>query len=69
MQLTVRIATVLVLCISRAIGSSPARETPPNDVFSSIAKMEALFHQETAIVNLLDGYLKDAKNRVNIIEK
>lgn len=69
MQLSVKIITLLALCIRSAIGSSPRGETPPNDVFSSIAKMEALFHQETAIVNLLDRYLKDAKNRITIIEK
>lgn len=47
----------------------PTRESPPDDIFSSVAKMEALVHQESTIVNLLDGFLKDAKNRMSIIEK
>lgn len=44
-------------------------DTPADDLFSSISKMEALVHQENAIVDMLDAFLVDAKQRLNIIQK
>ena len=60
---------VLFLCIGIATAAIPTRDTPRDDLFSSIAKMEALVHQENTIVNLLDDFLKAAKNRLDIIER
>ena len=45
------------------------KEAPADDIFSSISKMEALVHQENNIVNMLDSFLVDAKQRINIIQK
>jgi len=39
-----------------------------DDVFSSVAKMEGLVHQENAIVNYLDAYLKEARARLDVID-
>ena len=41
----------------------------PDDVFSSVAKMESLVHQENALVDMLDTFLVDAKLRINVIQK
>lgn len=49
--------------------TSVAEEKVADDIFSSISKMEALVHQENAIVDMLDSFLVDAKQRLNIIQK
>ncbi len=52
-----------------AVCSAMTKEAPADDIFSSISKMEALVHQENAIVDMLDSFLVDAKQRINIIQK
>lgn len=40
-----------------------------DDIFSSVAKMEGLVHQESNIINLLNIYLNAARDRFQIIQK
>lgn len=59
----------LVIVLWLGVSSSVAEEKVVDDIFSSISKMEALVHQENAIVDMLDSFLVDAKMRLNIIQK
>lgn len=63
--------TVVFLTTAGAVMVSAAKGGPPDDddIFSSVAKMEGLVHQESAIVDYLDTYLKEARGRLEIIQK
>lgn len=62
-------ATLLLVLWLGGSSCAPQEEAPGDDIFSSISKMEALVHQENAIVDMLDSFLVDAKQRLNIIQK
>jgi F0F1-type ATP synthase delta subunit len=57
-------------CVGAIPASNMVVEKPEtDDIFSSVSKMEALVSQENAIVNMLDSFLIDAKQRISIIQK
>ncbi|XP_046453814.1 prolyl 4-hydroxylase subunit alpha-2-like [Daphnia pulex] len=56
-------------CVGAIPASNIVVEKPEiDDIFSSVSKMEALVSQENAIVNMLDSFLIDAKQRISIIQ-
>lgn len=60
----------LVACwLGFAVASVQGALPENDDVFSSVAKMEGLVHQENAIVNYLDAYLKEARARLDVIDE
>lgn len=68
MKLSVIAVTLLVFCLEGAL-CIRSEDAPADDIFSSVSKMEALVHQENAIVDMLDSFLVDAKQRLSIIQK
>lgn len=68
---TMHLTIVGFLVCSCVLVPNSAQDTESryNDVFSSVAKMEALVHQENAIVDMLDAFLIEAKQRLNIIQE
>jgi hypothetical protein len=66
----IAICLLVIWCVEAIPTSNIVTERPEtDDIFSSISKMEALVHQENAIVNMLDSFLVDAKQRISIIQK
>lgn len=59
----------LVILASYNICAQRSARPVEDDVFSSVAKMEALVHQEDAIVNMLDAFLIESKQRIHIIQE
>lgn len=51
------------------IVTSSALSGEADDVFSSISKMEGLVHQENKLVEIVDSFLVEAKQRLAIVEK
>ena len=66
-KLAALLVGLLVAIAVQTRGISASRED--YDVFSSVAKMENLVHQERAIVDYLDTYLQVSKQRHQIIQK
>lgn len=56
-------------CLGAATSSIITEQPAVDDIFSSVSKMEALVYQENAIVDMLDSFLIDAKQRIAIIQK
>jgi len=65
-KLAALLVGLLVAIAVQTRGISASRED--YDVFSSVAKMENLVHQERAIVDYLDTYLQVSKQRHQIIQ-
>lgn len=59
----------LLLVFWLKIVSTSLSSIEADDVFSSVSKMEGLVHQEKKLVDTVDSFLIEAKQRLAIVEE
>lgn len=59
----------LLLVFWLKIVSTSLSSIEADDVFSSVSKMEDLVHQEKKLVDTVDSFLIEAKQRLAIVEE